>query len=73
MAGITLAQAEAQLTAYLDAEEKVLNNQAYSIKDRNLQRASLESIQAGIERWDKKVQRLTRGGIVPRGVTPITD
>jgi hypothetical protein len=42
MAGITLAQAEAQLALYLAAEEAVLANQSYEIAGRKLTRADLE-------------------------------
>jgi hypothetical protein len=70
MAGITLAQAEARLTAYLNAEEAVLNGQSYSIGSRSLTRADLKSIQQGIEIWSARVDRLTRGGLSVRGATP---
>lgn len=59
MAGITLAQAEAQLALYLAAEAAVLGNQRYKIKDRELERASLETIQAGVKTWDARVKTLT--------------
>ena len=44
MAGITLAQAEAQLALFLAAEAAVLNNQRYKIGDRELERADLAEI-----------------------------
>lgn len=59
MAGITLAQAEAKLAAYLDAETKVLAKQRYRISDRELQKAPLESIQAGVKIWNDRVQNLS--------------
>jgi len=62
MAGITLAQAEAQLQRYLDAETAVLGNQRYKIKDRELERASLEAIQAGVKLWDERAKRLAAVG-----------
>lgn len=59
MAGITLAQAETQLAAYLEAETAVLSNgQAASLRARQLQRAGLEAIQKGITFWDQKVKEL---------------
>jgi hypothetical protein len=58
MAGITLAQAEAQLALYLAAEEKVLAGQSYEIAGRRLARADLEFIQAGITTWDARVKQL---------------
>jgi predicted nucleic acid-binding protein len=49
MPGITLAQAQTQLDAYLAAETAVLAGQKYEIAGRVLQRADLAQIQAGIE------------------------
>jgi hypothetical protein len=59
MAGITLAQAEAQLALYLAAEEKVLSGQSYEIAGRKLTRADLETIQAGITTWNGRVTDLS--------------
>lgn len=59
MAGITLAQAEAKLAAYLAAEEKVLTGQKVEIDGEALTRANLEQIQKGIELWDGRVKKLT--------------
>lgn len=58
MAGITLAQAEAQLAAYLAAETAVLSSQAYEIAGRKMTRADLGEIQTGIRVWDERVRRL---------------
>lgn len=58
MAGITQAQAQAQLDAYLAAETAVLLNQEYTIAGRKLVRADLASIQAGIKLWDERVKSL---------------
>jgi hypothetical protein len=55
MAGITLAQAQAQLDAYLAAETAVLGNQSYEIAGRKLTRADLQFIQSGIDIWNKRV------------------
>lgn len=60
MAGITLAQAQTQLAAYLAAETAVLSNQSYEISGRKLTRADLASIQKGITLWSDRVQNLTR-------------
>jgi hypothetical protein len=65
MAGITLAQAQAQLDAYLAAETAVLIGQSYRISlgggsDRWLTRADLEMIQLGITTWNNRVISLTR-------------
>lgn len=70
MAGITLAQAEAKLATWLDAEDKVAAGQAYSIGGRSLTRADLKAIRETIEYWDNKVKRLSGGGIKVIGGTP---
>jgi hypothetical protein len=59
MPGITLAQAQTQLDAYLAAETAVLTGQKYEIAGRVLQRADLAQIQAGIELWNRRVEALT--------------
>lgn len=59
MAGITLAQAEAKLAEYLDAETKVLKGQAVTIDGESLTRANLDLIQRGIDSWNKRVQNLS--------------
>ena len=59
MAGITLAQAQAQLSAYLAAETAVLSGQRYEIAGRTLQRANLAEIQSGIQTWHNRVTLLT--------------
>lgn len=71
MAGITLADAEARLTAYMNAEEKVLQGQSYTIGSRQLTRANLQEIREGITYWNGKVQELSNGGagIRTRGLT----
>lgn len=60
MAGITLAQAEAQLALYLSAETKVLAGQKVEIDGQSLTRANLEMIQHGISAWDARVKSLSR-------------
>lgn len=72
MAGITLAQAEAKLQLWMDAEDKVASGQSYTINNRSLTRADLTSIRDTIDYWERKVQRLGRGGMrvqlaVPKG------
>ena len=62
MAGITLAQAEERLAAYLEAETKVLSGQSYELHGRRLTRANLAEIQAGIETWDRRVKDLSGRG-----------
>jgi HJR/Mrr/RecB family endonuclease len=58
VAGITLAQAEAQLALYLAAEAKVLTGQSYEIAGRKLTRANLEEIRNGVEIWNSRVVTL---------------
>jgi hypothetical protein len=58
MAGITLAQAQTQLDAYLAAEIAVLSGQSYEIAGRKLNRANLAEIQQGITTWNDRVQSL---------------
>jgi len=60
--GITLAQAQAQLTAYMAAETAVLGGQKYEIAGRSLQRANLAEIQAGIKTWNQRVIELSIRG-----------
>lgn len=59
MPGITLAQAQTQLTAYLAAETAVLTGQRYEIAGRMLQRADLAQIRDGITAWDARVKALS--------------
>lgn len=59
MAGITLAQAEARLNEYLNAEVAILAKQSYKIADRELRYADLAEIRAGIEVWDKRAKELS--------------
>ena len=69
MAGITLADAQAKLDLWMDAEDKVAAGQEYTINGRALKRADLGMIGERVTFWDNKVKRLSRGGIrVMRGV-----
>ncbi len=74
MAGITLANAEAQLALWLAADAAVATGQSYTIGSRSLTRANAREITAKIEYWDGKVNALSRGGsggMRVRGVTPV--
>lgn len=62
MAGITLAQAEAQLALWIDADTKVAAGQAYEIAGRKLTRADAGEITRKIDYWNGKVQSLSSGG-----------
>jgi len=64
MAGITQAQADAQLVQWLAALDKLsTGGQSYSIGGRSLTRADLSAVQDQVEFWDKQVRKLSRGGI----------
>lgn len=59
MAGISLAQAQAQLDSYLAAETAALANQSYEIAGRKFTRADLTAIRDGIQYWNNKVVTLS--------------
>ena len=59
MAGITLAQAQAQLDAWLAASLAVSSNQSYSIAGRSLSRANASEISAMVDKWESKVKQLS--------------
>ncbi len=59
MSGITLAQAQAQLAAYMAAEIAVLGGQSYEIANRKLTRADLGQIQSGVRVWNDRVATLS--------------
>lgn len=61
MAGITLAQAQAQLDAWLAASLAIASNQSYTIGMRTLTRADAKDVQAQITFWENRVQTLSRG------------
>ena len=71
MAGITLAQAEAQLALWLAADAAVASGQSYTIGGRSLTRANAREIRENIDFWDARVQKLTRGGMSIKGATPV--
>jgi hypothetical protein len=70
MAGITKAQAEAQLALWLAADTAVATGQSYSVAGRSLTRADAADITEKIIFWERQVQRLSRGGIAIKGGTP---
>lgn len=61
MAGITLAQAEAQLALWIEADQAVARNQSYSINGRSLTRADAGEITEKIKFWETKAVNLQRG------------
>lgn len=65
MAGITLAQAEAKLTLWMEAEDALASSQSYEIESvsgprRKLTRANLQEIGQRITYWQNKVASLQR-------------
>lgn len=72
MAGITLEIAEARLTKYLNAEEKILLGQSANLDGQMLTRADLVAVQQGIAIWQGRVARLANSGrlrvveVIPR-------
>ena len=74
MAGITLANAEAQLALWLAADAAVATGQEYTIAGRTLKRADAAEITNKIDYWNGQVQRLSaggNGGMRVRGITPV--
>lgn len=70
----SLDDAKAKYTAYYEAETAVLQGQSYTIGGRQLSRADLKEIRAGLLYWRNQVELLKLGGtgrprvmrIVPR-------
>lgn len=63
MAGITLADAEAQLAIWIAASTAVASSQSYQVDSgngrRTLTRADAAEIKGMIEFWDRKVKQLS--------------
>ncbi len=68
--GITSAQAQAQLTAWLAASTAVAAGQSYSMGDRMLTLANAKEILKMVDYWEGKAQTLSRGGFTLKGGTP---
>lgn len=60
MSGITLSDAQAQLSAWLEASIAVSKGASYRIADRELRRADLDHVQAQIKFWQAQCYQLTR-------------
>ena len=65
MAGITLAQAETQLAAWLECSVKVATGQTYTIGGRTLTRANAQYILEQIDYWDQKVKAVSTNASGP--------
>lgn len=61
MVGISLATAQARLDMWLEAEERVMKKQTYTINGRSLTYANLGEIRQSIEYWESRVNRASRG------------
>lgn len=59
MAGYTLAQAQAQLDAWMAASLAVAGSQEYRIGDRMLTRADGAEVRQQVKFWRDEVNRLT--------------
>lgn len=68
MAGLTLAQAQAQLDVWLAASTAVASGQAYSVGGLSLSRVNAKEIRDSINFWEAKVKKLDRGGLRVRTV-----
>ncbi|MCK5015729.1 MAG: hypothetical protein KAS32_01545 [Candidatus Peribacteraceae bacterium] len=74
MTGIDLATAQAKLTLWLAAEDKLANSQSYQVGDRTVTRADLKEIRETIDYWEGKVRRLSRssrGGMKTKRVVVV--
>ena len=62
MAGITLAQAEAQLTQWLGVLDTIAQSgQQHTILGRSFTNADLSEVQRQVTYWERKVKRLSSG------------
>lgn len=73
MAGITLAQAQTQLSLWIAADAAVASGQSFALGDKSLTLANAGEIRKNIDYWDSKVNSLSnsRTGPVVRGATPV--
>jgi len=62
LAGITLTQAEEQLSGALDLLKVIRTSQEYAKADFNLKRALLKDASADVDKWDAKVRALESSG-----------
>lgn len=62
MPAISLATAQAQLQAWLDADAAVATGQSYIMHGRSLTRANASEITQKIQYWEQRVNQLSRGG-----------
>ena len=72
---IDLATAQARLTLWLEAEERVSRAQSYTIGNKTLTRADLADIRAQIDYWKREVATIEAGGCSTRCMSfvPVDD
>lgn len=70
MAGITLSDAQTNLTEALAALQRAREAAGYSIKDRSKTNPRIEACLEDVKFWDQTVKRLSGGGRTVRGITP---
>ena len=63
MAGITKAQAQAQLDLWLAADAAASRGQEYSIDGKVVKRADAKTIRENITYWTNQVKVATSGGV----------
>jgi hypothetical protein len=66
MGAITLSQAQANLSLWIQADAAVSTGQSYSIGDRSLTRANAKEITEKIRFWRNEAERLEAGSSAPR-------
>ena len=67
--GITLAQAQTQLAAWLAADAAVATGQSMTVDGTRFDRTNAAVITQKLNYWQLMVKRLSGGGMVVRGVT----
>ena len=70
MAGITLTQATAQLAVWMAADTAVAAGQSFDVNGKAYTKVNAREIRENIDFWDGKVQKLSRGGVIIKGITP---
>jgi hypothetical protein len=67
---VSLETAREMLALYIEAEQTVLKNQSYTIKDRTFTRANLAIITRERAKWQQMVDGLSGHGIRSRRAVP---
>lgn len=58
MTAISLAQAQAKLALWMEADERVAAGQSFTIAGRSLSRVDAAEIRENISFWEAKVQKI---------------